>query len=302
MKFRYILSAVALAALVALLPSCRSSKKTVAEAPYEQQAVQEQPVSATPKTTPTSPASDFELMAGAYTPWTDVSVPVKISLTKPNKISLSGTLAMAYGKGISISLRMLFIEAARIYADTDSVIVSSSTLDIYYAESLAKFTAASGLTLSDLQSLLLGQAFAPGKGTLKASDSKLFNIADAGRIADGIHAFTLTPKQLPKSATWHFTAIAPEQASPGVVPQLFSLDIASGSNTVQCSFAESVINQAGVTAAKMQVEATVKKRAVDLVIATTPSKAVWNGGVNLSKPRIPSGARKLTTEQLLKKL
>ena len=52
--------------------------------------------------------SVYTSLTGAYQPWSDVQMPVKMSLTEPRRISVSGTLNMQYGKAMSISLKALF--------------------------------------------------------------------------------------------------------------------------------------------------------------------------------------------------
>ncbi len=243
---------------------------------------------------------DYAAMTAAYRPWSDLTVPVKVSVTAPKKVSLSGTLTMAYGRSMSLSLKMLFIEAASVYADTDSVIIISRPAGVYYAESLKGFTAASGLGLSDLQALMLGQMFAPGKGTATDADRKLFSMEPLTDIVTpGIYAWTMTPTGLSEGVDWHFTALAPEDAA-AATPQLFALDIAIGPNNLQCTFAQAESSEAGPVAAKMQIEGVVKKHALDLIVASTPSKMRWNSGALPRKPSLPSGARRLTSEQLMK--
>ncbi len=292
MKLSRIVTATMIAAVaVASLNSCRSTRTSTPESGYE-----------TPgKAVKVSLSEKFKLMADSYTPWTTLSVPVKVNLTGSMKLSLSGTLTMDYGKAVSISMRKLFFDAGRLYVDNDSVIFSSSLLNLYYAEDMTKFTRATGLNLKDMQSMLIGQAFAPGKGTLTASDERLFSLTDAGSLTDGIRAIEITPLTLPAGAEWFFTAIAPEGAEE-FAPRLFSIDISTSSASARVTYAESTQNQAGLTAASMQIEAKAKNRLIGATVTTTPAKAVWNEGVNLKRPSIPSGARKVTTEQLLKKL
>ena len=76
-----LVAAVTATSLILTLGGCRSGKQT--RAPQEQTVPgHEQTVSPTPAR---SAAADFRLMTESYTPWTDVEVPVKVSLTKPNK-------------------------------------------------------------------------------------------------------------------------------------------------------------------------------------------------------------------------
>ena len=293
------ISAIIIAtAAIAGLASCKSQKKAAEQTSYTPQQESAQSAAATH-----TPKADFEAMTQAYTPWTDLSVPVKVSVTKPKKVSVSGTLKMQYGKALSLSLKMLFIEVAQVYIDTDSVLVVSRPAGAYYSESLERFTAAAGLSLADIQALFLGQAFAPGRGTATEGAASDFRFADMPGLSDNdIRAWSATPRRLPAGVDWNFTAIGPADASAGTVPQLFALDVTAGSNSVRCSYASSEISPAGIIASMMQIEGTVKKRQLDAVISSSMSSAQWNSGVRISRPSIPRNARKMTTEQVFNML
>lgn len=304
----HILIACVAAAVVALgMPGCKSSKKAASKEAYirgeASQPLDNQRQPQAPAVTPRTLASDFSAMTGAYSAWTDVTVPVKVSVEKPKKITVSGTLTMAYGKALSLSLRMLFIEAASVYADNDSVIVVSRPMGAYYSESLERFTAQARLSLADLQALMLGQAFTPGKGTATPAAASDFALADAPDItSDGFMAFTIAPRNKREGADWHFTAIAPASTDDIVAPQLFALDVVAGGSTVSCSFAKSTLAPAGVIASMMQIEGKVKKHDINLIISASSEKAQWNTGAVPRRPAIPKNARRMTTDQVLKML
>ncbi|MCH5222210.1 MAG: DUF4292 domain-containing protein [Muribaculaceae bacterium] len=245
---------------------------------------------------------DYVKMTQSYVPWTDVTVPVKLTMSAPKSVSLSGTMTMVYGKAISMTFKMFIVEAASVYIDTDSVFFLSKPMGICYAESFERFSAASGLSLCDIQSLLLGQAFYPGAGTLSADDISLFDLLEVTEPAnDGLFIFNMSPRINTTLAEWYFTAAAP-RAEVEAMPQVFALNVKAGETTVECTFAQSEISPAGKIAAKMQLEGSVKKHKIDLVIASTYSKALWNSGATANKMKISTGTRILSTEQLLKLL
>lgn len=267
---------------------CRSSKKSASSAQQY-----------TPEVSVSTLDNDYRQMTAQYTPWTSVSVPVKISVTKPQRISLSGTMNMVYGKAIQVQLRMLFIDAATAYIDNDNIILISKPLGVYFSESLSDFTQAVGLDLRDIQSLLLGQAFVPGKGKATADDASAFTFKKSDEVADpDYYAWTLTPQSSLKGLDWYFTALASAKQG-SATPQVCAMDINAGDNSIHCSWADSQLSQAGITAASMQIEGVVKKHQIDVTMTQTPSKASWNSGSAPSKPAIPSGCKRITTEQLL---
>lgn len=294
MKFQHIVLYTACAlALLAALSGCKSTRQATGQtkAADNRQITVIEP----------EPASEISRIAASYTPWTDLTVPVKVSMTKPKKMSVSGTMTMAYGKAVSIKLRMLFIEVATVYIDNESITAVSGPAGIYYTETMERFTAATGLDLRDIQSLLLGQAFAPGKGTLTIADAPLFTVADSDISVEGASGITLTPKKQSKNISLIFNALVPDAALEAS-PQIYGVDINAGANRLKCTYASPEITKAGLTAAAMQIEGSVKKRSLDVVISRTAEKAKWNTGASISKPSIPSGASRVTTEQLLKKI
>ena len=295
-----IIIALSAACLLALA-SCGSKKQIAQTTPPAQQRLSQRQMQAS-EPAERIPAQDFDAMTAAYTPWTDLSVPVKVSVTKPKKITLSGTLAMRRGEAISLALRMFFIEVGTLYADADEVLIVSQPAGIYYQESLERFTAASGLSLADLQALLLGQAFAPGKGTAAPTDASAFKIAKSDELTDNeLYAFTATPRSLPAGVDWHFTAIAP-LVDLSVIPQVFAISITAGSNALDCTYAGAEASPAGPIASMMQITGQVKKHSIDAIISATAAKAKWNGSAKVSRPTIPSSCRKVTTDQIFKAL
>lgn len=55
--------------------------------------------------------------ASAGREWTNVSMPVKVRVTQPQKMTLSGTATMVRGEYVFISLRVFGFEVAQLYAD-----------------------------------------------------------------------------------------------------------------------------------------------------------------------------------------
>ncbi|MCM1068155.1 MAG: DUF4292 domain-containing protein [Muribaculaceae bacterium] len=291
---RKILPCLIVAAFALGFTACKSSRQSSAQA-YGPEAAS--------KPAGRTLSDEFTAMTAAYSPWTTLSVPVKVAVTKPKKVSVSGTLSMVYGKAMSLSLKMLFIEVATLYADCDSVIVVSKPMNTYYVESLERFTAAAGFSLADIQSLLLGQTFAPGRGVAQASAASVFTLDEVdGSGTPELRLWSMTPRRRIAGVDWNFTAISAVDPASEASPQLFALDVAAGANVLRCSFAQSELSPAGVIASMMQLEGTVKKHQLDAVISASMQKARWNAPLTLSRPRIPAGATRMTTEQVLKLL
>lgn len=113
--------------LLAPLASCKSSKQTVQQ--IEQQE----------------------------STWSSVSVPVKVQLLSPQKISLSGTATMVRGEYILVSLRFLGFEVGQACItpeNADMVLRQPSRLWLH--EPVGERLERAGVSFNDLQQTLLG--------------------------------------------------------------------------------------------------------------------------------------------------
>lgn len=269
-----------------LLSGCGSSRKAAKGGDY--------PVETTGEAITADPKAEFRAMADSYLPWTDVSVPVRVSMTQPSKFSCSGVLKMRNGKDISISMRMFGFEVASLYADTDSVIVCVKAMDMYFSESIAGLSDKYGITLADLQSLLLGQAFVPGKGAVSSKDIGRFNIGGMQKTG-----FSFVPKEMPAGLEWTYTAVS----SQGNVPRIVAMSIEPRNlMPVDCVFGHTSATPAGIVASSLEFATQVKSRNVEAAVSTSMDRADWNGGVNISKPKIPRKARRVTGDDIFKML
>lgn len=272
-----LLIIIALVSVMAL-DSCKSSK------------------SAAPSTTPAVPEvveqKPVETLAATYGRWTDVKMPLKIELQQPTKFSVSGNLTMTAGQAIGISLRMFGMEVGNVYVDADSVLAVVKPMGMFYAESTAKFTAAAGFGLPDIQTLLLGRAFVPGSGQLNAAMAPDFK---AERLPDA--EYLLMPVVQPDGYGYFYTA---EFGSAPVATGL-AVEI-SGHNPVLCNFADFRTTPAGTVAEKIRLRASVRDHNLECSLTTNAAKAEWNKGNTVRRPSIPSGAHRMTTAQLLSML
>lgn len=246
-------------------------------------------------------ATIYTAMTDAYKPWTDVSVPVKISIEQPKKINLSGTAKLINGKAVQISLRMLgLIEVAQIYIDTDSIVVVSKPMSIYCSESTSELTGRTGLDLSDIQCLLLGQAFIPGKGVASASDFSCFKAAKSEKItmpSAEVYEFGLRKSQV--SAQWVYTVIAPENGT----PQLGGISLtAGGYGSIISAYAAGESTAAGLVSPQCSAEAAIGRRKLAATVTWTLDRAKWNSSVNVSRPKMPSGVRRVQASKLIEML
>lgn len=93
--------------------------------------------------------------------WTAVEMPVRMELTAPSRFSISGKAKMIRSQAISISLRKIGFEVARLYATPDSLYIVSGPLNMAYAESMQRITTETRMNFEQIQLALLGQAEIP---------------------------------------------------------------------------------------------------------------------------------------------
>lgn len=216
-------------------------------------------------------------------------MPVKIELQQPKRFSVSGNLSMTAGRAVSVQLRMFGIEVGNAYIDSDSVIAVVKPMGVYYAESTARFTAAAGFGIADIQAMLLGRAFVPGYGQLTTALSGSFT----SEPLDG-GEYMFMPKVQPANAGYFYTAVLGE--SPAVTGVAVEVN---GHKPAFANFSDIKTTAAGNVAEKIRMRATVRNHNIECTITNNTGKAEWDKGAEVNRPAIPRNARRLSTEQLL---
>ena len=90
--------------------------------------------------------------------WSRVKVPLKVRLTSPQQMSVSGTLTMVRDTSLTLSLRVFGMEVALLAADGDSLLVLDKMHRRYLSASTSEFLARMPFGAGALQNLLLGRA------------------------------------------------------------------------------------------------------------------------------------------------
>lgn len=233
----------------------------------------------------------FELLASGYSEWGDVTVPVKVELTSPKRLSVSGRAVMERGKSVYISLRVFGMEIGNLYVTGDSVYAVDKIHKYIVAESISRFLGGLPLTINDMQDLLLGQAFLMETGRLSSSDYKKVSLVqDAG-------GWTITPKKTFDGVSYTF-GIADEN---NTVSSL----IASKDNDllpVGCRYSSHVSGTAaGTVAQKVSIAGTIGKHDIEASLRWSADEAKWNTGT----PRqwsVPKNYKQIPASSLIKAL
>lgn len=284
MKSIYRIAAAAVAVLLVIgLASCGSRRPTtVAGGTYGEVSLDE----------------CFGNLAASYAPWTSMSAPMKIEVSEPVRFSASGKAEMVKGQCISMVFRKIGIKVAELYVDRDSVMFVVKPLKIAYTESFARFSNSTGLTLDDLQSVLLGQAFVPGRGTVGAGSLSAFTLAaaDGGAIGEDVVRWTMTPRRSPDEI--YFTAATPMPFG-SEASRLEAVGVNAGGG-VKFEYSDFANTGAGLIGSRANLRATFGGKSLSGSLRWTADRTDWNKPLTVGRPSIPVDYRRLDTAAMLR--
>lgn len=234
----------------------------------------------------------FKALASGYGEWSDVTVPVSVSLSKPKRLNVSGRVRMARGRSLDISLRVLGIEMARLYVTADSAYALYRPDRVYMAESLEDFTARFPLNVGNLQDVLTGRAFVAGKATVAPASRKVFDLTEGETPG----AWSITPRQQPEVASYGF------MADMNNVVTAFGATDPDRRYVLTVSY-PSVCDDtpAGPVAASDAITVVAPKFAAELRIDWRWGSAKWNTGAPAAW-ETPRGYRRIPAATLFKSL
>lgn len=233
-------------------------------------------------------APQVSQLAGAYNEWSTFYAPFSVRISRPVSFNFSGRATMVYDKAVNLSLRMLGMEVGIVYLDKDSAIVVDKFHKYYVSAPITSVTARTSITLSDIQSILLGQAIYPGKGPL----SRVKNVDELFSSAKEGENLILTPRRSPKGATWYLTL------GPGPVLRRLTVE-PDGMQPFNAVFSDIVSSVAGSVASEIGLSGMVGKKEINAEIEWKMNSAEWNSARTVSKPSL-RGYKQLTIADLLK--
>lgn len=257
-----------------LLSSCSSSRKATEIVEQSQSQF--------------SPRADFLKVVDSQKSWTQLQVPIKISITKPEKFSISGRAYMIRNERIYISMRMIGMEVAILDIQPDSIHFYDKYHKEYVAESINSILSNSGLTLANIQDALLGRIFMPGNEPISDKSYKKTEISQAEK------SWTLTPKKKFNGYSCSFILGKAddtlEQLTVSKAAQTFSAQYSSPANTDKGRFMQqiSVNAKAGKTPLELRIATTMKS------VKFSANQKGWNNR--------PEGYKRVTLQSLLKSL
>ncbi len=262
-------------ALLATMCGCNSSRQSALRPVYDNRAV--------------SLDERFDMLTGQYGSWKDINMSMKLSLTSPQKISVSGKAVMVRDKSVSLSFRFLGMEVMSIFLTGDSVFATDKMHKYYLAESLESVMNDYPVTITDVQNLLLGQAFVIGEGTMTRQMGKQVNLAE---ISDAYWA--IEPKKKYGDISYAFAADS--------LNRLASLAINRDTACiVSCDYSRHTATRYGLFACDNTVTATLGNQNISATLKWDIDQAKWDSGSD-KQWKQPKGYKRITARQLLKAL
>ena len=231
--------------------------------------------------------NEVNALAGTYSEWDTFYAPFSLNVSRPVSFSVSGRATMVRGDYIFLSLRMLGFEIASVYVTADSAFVADKYHKMYVAEPISAVTANTGLTIGDIQEILLGRGFFPGQGSLCSikSPDKLFAPVTEDNVT------MLIPRRTTDNASWWLTI--------DDTPALRRITVEpNGREPLLIDFSETIDGPAGAVAAVLMVLGEISGKDLEAMVQWNLGKSKWNEPVN--PPSLSfKGYRRLNMTELM---
>lgn len=273
-KTSILLSALAVAAMA--FTSCRGSRQT-AVTPAEAATTISRSAEASP--------SVAALLIGSQKEWTDVQMPVSISLRQPVSASLNATAYMRRGEYVKFSVRVLGFEVAAAWIDTDSVHAIDKVGKRYVSESVSRVTTELGLDIADVQDILLGRMFAVAGGGVEAAAFS----AEPTEYGDMV---LLRQNPGPEILDYGFMVSGQD------APQLAYLLVDAGRFNAVAAYSDHDVTAAGPVASRVSLTST-EPRAVSADLTWNLGSAKWNKGDSQKWQAPGKGYSRISLDSLL---
>lgn len=278
---------LALTILLAGLGGCKSSRETAVEK-YNKEAERTPTTAASAVIANTSPERMVENLIDSYKPWQDVSMSVKCKIRAPKSMSVSGKAVMVRAEEVRISMRMLGFEVAGLYIDRDSAYIYEKLNHTMIVEPMSKLQELSGLTLSDLQDILLGHICYP------ECNGKADRILKKMKVSDDGQLISLMPRS--SSLDWKYVLTKTDP-----IELLYTMVSLGAKGEARCSYSAALQTSAGPVSPSATLTAEAGKYKLDATLEWSLETASWNSGV-IPKNNVPKGYRRISLQQLIKAL
>lgn len=228
-----------------------------------------------------SVAERLSSLAQSYGQWDELNVPLKVEIASPMNVSVSGRAYLKRDRYVYVSLRFLGMEVINLYVDNDSVFVTDKMNKAYLAEGVGDVF--KGVRLQDMQDVLLGRLFVPGR--------EMFSISDFVASADG-PTWNLTAKKEIHNMLYGFRMNRDENC-----PEM--LWFKYGDRELHLDYALPTETDFGAVMNSDRIVSKLGNQTVDLTLRWQFDKAKTEID-NLPARKIPSGYKRILPEQLIK--
>lgn len=236
----------------------------------------------------------FDAMVASYKPWHTISMPVRVELKSPSKVSLSGRAYMVSDSLIHVSMRVLGFEVAVMHVTADSVYCVDKIHKLAVIESIDRLSASTGITLGQLQSIMLGRAIVPGEGVKLSRKAKNVKLTSPAADFDG---WTMTASA--KGAHPYECVFNVE----GENNQIASIAVSiPGRKTVSCDYNDWSACEIGQIPQSLSCDFTASSKRINAVLKYTPSQVKADTGDMPSFKRPGKGYRIISAVDLFKSL
>lgn len=270
------LAAIAAIISVAALTGCRASRSAA--------------ISGTGDATEMTLAERARDVAAANLPWTQLNLPIKIAVKSPQKISLSGRIYMRRDRDIYITLRVLGMEVANMYVNSDSVYAADKLHKYYIAEPIKDIFAGASLSIGDIQDALLGRPFINGRGNLT---DKMLSGVTLTDTPD--NQWIMTPRSRINGKIEYQFKFSKESNA------LMSLVFNTGSKFYGCTYSSPAEIDGSRFMERIAIATKVGKTPIDATITFDFNKVKWEVPSS-ARWRNPSGYKRITPAALAKSL
>lgn len=278
-----LILATAIAMLYGLMSTGCSSGKSTQSTPY--------PTEAPADIALQTPQQRYSALCQSYGEWFDVSMPVKLSLRSPKRLSLSAKAEMKHGQWIYMSVRMLGFEVASIWVDNDSIHAIDRYHKAYLSESLHRLFGNSGATISDVQNLILGRGFILGNNGGMLTPELETKVKTEGSATE----LLLLPSEQPAGIEYGFIMSPSEN------------NIAAASVSIGEKYAATIKYSSFITTSHSGVFASsadfdmVKGKKIAASLNWDFTSAKWNTDLK-RQWKLPSGYSRMSADKILKAL
>lgn len=235
------------------------------------------------------------LAANTDNNWTAVTMPVKLSMLSPVSASMSGRATLVRDKCMYISLRVLGLEVAYLYADTDSVFAADKVHKMYLAEGLSALSENYGVNLSNFQDMLLGRVFELGGHTISETTTDRFTATD--QQVEERRVCVIEPRNVAPVRSIFITETGPDgQPSP------VSFAAQNGDNQMVCFYGLPVPSAHGSIASDVTLRLNANDTTASARVSWTVKDAKWDNSASAISFKRPKGYTRVEAKELLKML